>query len=349
MKRVLLILSCSFLIVSIDAQTTEKKLPVWNETFDKLTTQDWLVTPVTTKSQVYTTANGKDIILYNGLLKRTFRVAPNVACIDYKNLSNGQQLLRAVKPEAKLTINGKEYNVGGLYGQKENAYLLPEWVDNFTTNKNDFQFQSYTVTDIQLFLKWQQHAWASNAKLPTGKMISFIYQSKPDELKGLIVTVNYELYDGLPLIVKWISIENKSDHVYTINRTINEVLAFVEEESAVVGSPEQMKKQHGIYVETNYAFNNAMRYDISDQTTHWLTDSVYTSQVNYNYQTPCLLEVYPEKVTGVELQPGEVFKSVRTHELLMDSYDRERRGLSNKKNVQQLRPGQQRIPFSCTL
>jgi hypothetical protein len=46
-----------------------------------------------------------------------------------------------------------------------------------------------------------------------------------------------------------------------------------------------------------------MRYDISDQTTHWLADSVYTSQVNYNYQTPCLLKIYPEKVTGVELQP----------------------------------------------
>ncbi len=37
---------------------------------------------------------------------------------DYKNIANGQQLLRAVRPEAWLTINGKEYNVGGLYGQK---------------------------------------------------------------------------------------------------------------------------------------------------------------------------------------------------------------------------------------
>ena len=109
------------------------------------------------------------------------------------------------------------------------------------------------------------------------------------------------------------------------------MLAIVEEESAVVGTTEQMQKQHGIYVETNYAFNNAMRYDISDQTTHWITDSSYTSQVNYNYQTPCLLEVYPEKVTGVELQPKDTFNSVRTYELLMDSYDRERRGLAIRK------------------
>jgi len=92
-----------------------------------------------------------------------------------------------------------------------------------------------------------------------------------------------------------------------------------------------MKKQHGIYVETNYAFNNAMRYDISDQTTHWKTDSAYTSQVNYNYQTPGLLEVYPENVTAVKLMPSEVYNSVRTHELLQDSYDRERRGLAIRK------------------
>jgi hypothetical protein len=70
-----------------------------------------------------------------------------------------------------------------------------------------------------------------------------------------------------------------------------------------------------------------MRYDISDQTTHWLTDSTYTSQVNYNYQTPCILEVYPEKMRAVELATGERIISQRTHELLMDSYDRERRGM----------------------
>jgi hypothetical protein len=119
---------------------------------------------------------------------------------------------------------------------------------------------------------------------------------------------------------------------------VNEVLGLVEEESAVVGKPEEMKKQHGIYVETNYAFNNAMRYDISDQTTHWKIDLAYTSQVNYNYETPCLLEIYPEKAPGIDLAPNEYFKSVRTNELLMDSYDRQRRGLMIKKMYRTLAP-----------
>ena len=41
----------------------------------------------------------------------------------------GQALLRGVKPEATVTINGIRYEVGGLVGQPDYAYLLPEWLD----------------------------------------------------------------------------------------------------------------------------------------------------------------------------------------------------------------------------
>jgi len=297
---------------------------------------DWLISPGKLKAAIQ--KRGSEITVSNNLIQRSFRISPNVACIDYKNLANGQQLLRAIKPEARVTINNKEYNVGGLHGQTENAYLLPEWINNFSADKNDFQFVKYEASDLQPFVQWRPKGWALNKNQPTGKTLSFIFQSSFPELKNIIIKVNYELYDGIPLIIKWVSVENNSGRTITLNRVINEVLALVEEESAVVGTPEQMKKQHGIYVETNYAFNNAMRYDISDQTTHWKADSAYTSQVNYNFQTPCLLEVYPEKVTGVELQPGAVFKSVRTCELLMDSYDRERRGLAIRKMYRTIAP-----------
>lgn len=299
---------------------------------------DWLVTPTSIKAEVYSSSDKQDIILYNGLVKRVFRISPNVACIDFKNLSTGQQLLRAVKPEASLVIDGKSYSVGGLYGQKENAYLMPDWVSSFTAYENDFQFETVDVKPITPFIQWKATTWLSNKKQATGKVASFTYRSKLSELEGLKVIVNYEIYDGLPLIVKWVSIANTGKKTFHINRVVNEMLAFVEEESAVVGKPEQMKKQHGIYVETNYAFNNAMRYDISDQTTHWKTDAAYTSQVNYNYETPCLLEVYPEKAPGIDLLPREIFKSVRTHELLMDSYDRERRGLMIRKMYSTVAP-----------
>lgn len=301
-----------------------------------LRTADWLLHPIPQKATVRT--EGKNLVLDNGLLRRVFRLQPNVACIDFSNLSSGQQLLRAVKPEARITLNGEEYNIGGLLGQKENAYLLPEWVDGMTTGKEDFTLVSHTIGEVRPYINWKCNTWAMNRKQATGKEVVFAYASPLAALAGVVVKVHYELYDGLPLLVKWVSVENGSRASFLLNRVVNEVLGLVEEESAVVGSPAEMKKQHGLYVETNYAFNNAMRYDISDQTTHWKTDSAYTSQVNYNYQTPCLLEVYPEKAPGIELQPGEVFRSVRTSELLMDSYDRQRRGLMIKRMYSTLAP-----------
>ena len=79
-------------------------------------------------------------------------------------------------PEAVITINGKDYNVGGLYGQKEKAYLLPEWLDNFTKDENDFQFVNYEITELKPFVNWKADGWwASNKKQPEGKVISFSY------------------------------------------------------------------------------------------------------------------------------------------------------------------------------
>lgn len=320
------------------AQNKMAQLPVLKQDKELLEKADWLIEKNVSHADIYQSEDGKDIILYNGLLKRSFRIQPNVACVDFVNLSTGEQMLRAVKPEATLTINGKNVNVGGLYGQKQNAYLLKESVDSFKANEQDFQYKGFTVSAIQPYVKWKDRLWASNKQLPTGKMLTFIYSAKANELKNLVVKVNYEIYDGIPLICKWLSVENNGKDNVQLDQVINEILATPEEESAVVGTVDQMKKPHSIYIESNYAFNNAMKASLSDQTTHWKVDPAYTSQVNYNLNTPCLLEVYPGNRVGIKLQPGETFKSIRTNELLLDSYDRERNGLAQRKMYRTISP-----------
>jgi len=81
-----------------------------------------------------------------------------------------------------------------------------------------------------------------------------------------------------------------------------------------------------------------MRYELSDQATHWKIDSSYTSQVNYNFQTPCVLEVYPSFGIGFELLPNQTYKSIRSYELLLDNYDRERNGLARRRMYATLFP-----------
>ena len=297
---------------------------------------DWLIKPTEKKASIF--IKNKQLILDNGLVRRVFLLDPNVSCISYTNLSSGQELLRSIEPEARLVFNGTSYNVGGLSGQKEKAYLRLEVENNLQKKDSDFVFTNYSISDIKPFIHWKPTTWLTNPNQAKGKTVTLEFISNVPALKNIMVQVHYELYDGLPLMTKWVSVENKSSASIKINRVVNEVLGLVEEESAVVGKPEEMKKQHGIYFETNYAFNNAMRYDISDQTTHWKTDLSYTSQVNYNFETPCLLEIYPEKAPGIVLAPNEVFKSVRTNELLMDSYDRQRRGLMLKQMYRTIAP-----------
>ena len=128
------------------AQTQISQLPILNQISRLSDKTDWLVRTTIEPAGVYKTDDGKEIILYNGLIKRSFRIQPNVACVDFVNLASGEQMLRAVEPEARLTINGKPVNVGGLYGQKQKAYLLKEWVDDLKAHEQDFQFKGFTVS-----------------------------------------------------------------------------------------------------------------------------------------------------------------------------------------------------------
>ena len=167
--------------------------------------KDYLIYPVSQKAKV--NVEGKDLILNNGLVKRVFRLSPNVACTDYTNLINGQQLLRSVEPEARIIIDGKQYEVGGLRGQKEKAYLLPEWVDKMLIGQEDFIYSTYTVSDLTPFINWKCTTWAMNKKQATGKRVIFEYISPLKSLSGIIVKVMYELYDGIPLIVKSVGVD----------------------------------------------------------------------------------------------------------------------------------------------
>jgi hypothetical protein len=299
---------------------------------------DWLIQAGPAKAHIDQSPGSSDIVMSNGLVKRVFRLKPDLACIEYKNLTNGQQLLRAVKPEARVVLNGVAYNVGGLYGQKENAYLLPQWIDQLKVSDSAFHYIDLKISQIAPYLQWKTTMWAGSKKNATGSEVSFRFGSSLPALSGLDVYVHYAIFDGIPLVSKWVTIENRSKNDVTVDQVVNEILAVTEEESAVVGKPEEMAKPNGLYIENNFAFNNAMRYPLSDQATHWKVDKSYTSQVNYDYQTPCLLEVHPKVAMGTRLKAGENLESIRTYELLMDSYDRERKGMAVRKMYRTIAP-----------
>jgi hypothetical protein len=304
--------------------------------------EDWLVDRKSRPAQIIKTSP-TEIQLQNGLVQRTFFLSPSPACYDFKNLMTGEQLLRSIAPEARITINGKLYELGAKSDATEKGYFRKEWLSGVKTPTDNFQFQEYSISEITPHFQSKVQFWTSSKNNSSGKKISFKYVHS--NLPGIEVQIHYEIYDNLPLIVKYLSLENKGNKGVYIDQVVHEILATVEEESAVVGETKVMKKPHQLYVENNFAFNNAMHAELSDQANHWKSDSTYTSQVNYQLKTPSILEIYADKGVGINLNPKESFSSIRSYELVLDSYDRERNGLARRKMYRAISPWAMQNPI----
>lgn len=510
---------------------------------DKDTDQenDWLVDSGKFVAGVTLSADGKGLMLSNGLVERSFKISPNFATIGIKNLVTSQNFVRSVRPEAEVTVNGGKFNIGGLSGQPVHNYLLPEWIENLANDEESFQYVKYSVEDIKPRFDWKKRkgwisgnvkwpaagkelivefrapevmakeaprkvlysdnfthmdpAWKIHAgpgnqrnsfmnegkpgeimadenvavfaerNFPAGataaqclvspgtdksttwgpgiamvfkdkviklnlkpgknrfgvwdgnneqeygnmkdgqsyylrlklfnnnilcevsedgkvwdelvrifsgekpvavrvgktdrqggesdsreagktershiKQFSFLgepllQQAEPTKVKGVVARVHYEIYDGLPMISKWISIHNNSGNAVVLNHFVSEILAAVEGESSVEG--EAVWELPNMHVETDYAFSSMSNRKANKGAVYWMTDSTYTSQVNYALKTPCLLEVRPPLGPEQEISPGQSFESFRAWELFFDSYDKERNGLATRKMYRTIAP-----------
>jgi len=291
---------------------------------------DWLINNETFKAEVYQLNNGKDLVITNGLIARTFRVVPNLATIDFFNQMTGESLLRAVSPEGMVTIDGKAYSIGGLTKQPEYAYTLNQWIDDLKALPNSFQVKDFEVRELTDRLEWKRTRWAGNDKMPTGKDLMFTLEND-----GIVADVHFELYDGLPTISKWIEFSNQSPMMVQLNSFKLEQLAMVEGES-LVDIPKHWVKPN-IHIESDYAFG-AMQQKTSDKTTYWVTDARYTSQTNYPLQLPCVLEVKPPLGPDTAIPTGGQLSTFRVWETPMDSRDEERRGLFIRKMYRTISP-----------
>ena len=278
---------------------------------------DWLVQPFCQPASVTETDNR--LILGNGLIERTFVTSPNFATVDYTNQITDSSLLRGIKPEAILTINGHPFEVGGLKGQPDYAYLDSEWIPDLTSDGNAFQFREYRAGETETPYPWvRRRSTASSVYPPEGVTLTVEFVSPPS-VDVLRVCVHYELYQGIPVLAKWITFHNESHKPIQLDSLSCEILAVNEQE------------KHRLHVESDYAFSGV-------ETTQWGPDADYKTQVDYQYQMPLLMTSRYPLGPGILLQPGETFKSFRTFEILHDSDDRERKGLAHRKMYRTVAP-----------
>ncbi|MCO5238777.1 MAG: hypothetical protein M9904_01865 [Chitinophagaceae bacterium] len=545
-STVLALSACAFLVVNAQDIHVDD-LPLYNPVQLRYH-QDWLISTSSQPSAIYKTPEGY-IAMSNGLVTRTFTVAPNGATIGLDNLVTHESLVRAVSPEAVLWINGHEIKAGGLTGQPIANYLLPEWIPEMKADPYSLQLVSYAASPIKARFEWNRRKeWYSGEMPwpPKGLELSFTYKAEPslirdfqnrygqdarraviwkddfitlsprwkvvtvnapsnafnnegkageilapsravvyaeqaipagtevivcklnagtdistgygpgitlvfangqkakfylspgkkhfsvmyknkqnhfkgfdpgksyylrlllgegnivystsedgvhytslmtlpvkekpshirigktdpqggetvkgeagalgrsrieqvlllgktgpsvydvDFLEGLKVKIHYEIYDGLPLISKWVSVENNSRQEIIVNNIKSEHLAVTEAESAV--EHKQRWELPPIFAESDFAFGSGTANAAENACIAWQTDSSYTTQVNYTLQTPAVLTCMPKTGMGQELAPGGSLESMRLWELVYDSYDRERRGLSMRKMYRTISP-----------
>jgi hypothetical protein len=302
---------------------------------------DWLVAPARARSAVYRGAHPAEIILSNGLVRRTWRLAPNAATVALDNLVNGQSLLRSVRPEAIVQLQGVKYPVGGLIGQRVHNYLDPRWVDQLAADPGAFRLESIGIGKTTARFPWKkQRPWMPQDLPwpPPGAALTFTFappEKPPAAIARVRVNVHYEMYDGLPVLSKWISVENGGDTPVRLETFISEILAVVEPESVVDATPRWLDPC--LNVETDYTFGG-MSGPNHGAAVQWVADPLYGTQVNYERKTPCLLECRPPRGPDQEIPPGGRFTSFRTFELPYDSTDRERRTLAVRRMYRALAP-----------
>ncbi len=304
---------------------------------------DWLIDPTSFKARVIKSQDGREVELNNGLLRRVIRIQPNAATVALDNLVSGESLLRGVKPEAIVEIDGKRVEIGGLKGQRNYAFLRPEWIGELRADPAAFRFVSYEIGEPKERMAWKRtRHHAPDVKWPPEGMTLRLDFAPPVPTNGtaaanLRVSVHYELYDGLPCYSKWITVSNGTDKVVRVDKFSSEVLAVVERTSEVDELSEG-RTPPNIHVETDMAFGGMMASGANRRSFRWLSDPDFHTQVNYEKKTPCLLDVGPDLGPAQNIAPGGVFESFRAWVLPFDNTDRERCGLAVRRMYRVIAP-----------
>ncbi len=311
-------------------------------------TTDYLIDPTPYKARVARTAEGRELILENGLIRRTWRLSPNGACVAYDNLMSGQAMLRSVRPEARVTINGQQRDVGGLVGQPNHAYLAPPWLDAMEADARAMRLIGIKVGEPAERFTWGRvrHAAADAIWPPKGINLRMDYELPPnaaargdEAVAGPLVSVHYELYDGVPVMSKWITVHNRGESPITVDRYTSEELAVVEHSNRIESRPGAPIPHPGyLHVETDFAFGGFHPSPANRHVVQWRTDPTYKTQVNYLLQTPCLLVCEPTYGPAQRIRPGGVFEGFRVFELAYDDGSRERRSLAYRRMYRTIAP-----------
>ena len=290
---------------------------------------DWLVTKIATPTKLVHLGDNK-IRLTNGLILRDFATTPDFATVDFFSNEKQMSLLRAISPEAVISIDGLFYNVGGLNTSIPRAYLnrsalaLDSHIDI-----SAFHFVSYeTKTPVAPFpYRSRRGAPKDIVWPPAGLRLDIDFKAPcwaPPYHQQVTVTVHYEMYDGAPLLAKWVTITG-------LPAVRNKIKVFVSSIEYLAVNWQWTNHGYGWLIIEN---------DVPHTKVRWETDPAHSSMPgSFEGVVNC---TYPQHAL-VPLANG--FESFHVHELVIGSSDPERYGLALRRKIRLLAPHTQENPI----
>ena len=172
--------------------------------------------------------------------------------------------------------------------------------------------------------------------------------------KGIAVDVHYEIYDGIPVMMKSFTLHNKTPNAVVVSKFESEHLAVQPSNSAMMHVESDYSFALGNFRETSSGLGihagggraGFKDYYLGGGTTRFVRDPNWGSMATLNpaedifLKDPenALLLSRPSTGPNWTVKPGEAFDAFRTFEILNDNTDRERQFLAQRRFYRTLAP-----------
>ena len=145
---------------------------------------------------------------------------------------SGAQLLRATSAEAFVTLDGVTYGVGGLLGQTDFSFLNTSLLPHMHADPTAFVYAGHRARSPTARFAWTpgvRHSDNTSAWPPVGLTLEIDFVAPPSSAvpaahRDVTITVVHELYAGVPLFSKWVSITSNGNTPVVVDRLTTEVL-----------------------------------------------------------------------------------------------------------------------------
>ncbi len=245
----------------------------------------WVLDGSAFLSKIEKTENG--FAFSNGLVRREIET-PTGKTLSFENLQTGVQLIAAPYADFEISVNGKTQSAAVFKFEKAEEVPCLERV-------------AFRKTETMT---------AGGVYPPPGKAVLLHYSAE-----GLpSVTVRYEIYDGMPVMMKRLTVHNGGKAAVTIDNMAVDVLKITDNRDT-------------LFVDSDYdSTTDFLGLDLQKYAKHY---------ARYRYDT---LEVAPLQRMNVKLMPGESLDSIVSYELLFGTAYYEQRLIEVKEMYRRIAP-----------